>query len=131
MSAAANQAAAARRNLILSYGGVLVLVGLASVVLAGMQHWTALIPAILGGITLLVGVALRGVAATIGALVVAGVALVGTASAVPLLPAALSGGEGLANPAAVIARAATAIATGLFLGLLALAAMRARRAIGG
>jgi hypothetical protein len=118
------------RPLILTYGGMLLLIGAATVVLAGMDHWTALIPAILGGITLLLALVSRpgrgGIAATVGAVAVAAIALVGTVSAVPLLPAALSGGEGVGNAAAVIARAATAAASALFVALLAIAALRSR-----
>ncbi len=117
-------------GLALAYGAALLAVGAATAALGEVAHWTALIPAMLGGIVLLV--ALAGRFAMLGERVVGGaalalsvLALAGTLSALPLLPAALSGGEQVRNTAAVLARAATAMASLLYIA--AMAAMIARR----
>lgn len=112
-------------NLTAGYGVILVAIGIVGYFGAGMLHWTALIPAILGAIALLFSVGLLRrklpAAATIAGIVVALVALAGTAGAIPEVPAALAGDPAL-NSGAVLSRALTAIVSiGL---LLALAASR-------
>jgi hypothetical protein len=112
------------------YGAVLIAIGVATLALGEVAHWTALIPAIVGALVLLV--ALAGRRGLLGEGIVGGavlalsvLALTGTLSALPLLPAALSGGEGVRNVAAIIARSAMAAASLLYLG--AMAAMILRR----
>ncbi len=90
------------------FGAVLLVVGAAGYLLpAGPVHWTALIPAGLGVMALLVSLAGRWpVAAAVGGAVVAVIALAGGGSALAQLPALLAGEAG----AAVASRSATAIA---------------------
>jgi hypothetical protein len=111
------------------YGASLVAIGLASVVLAGIAHWTVWIPVILGGLVLAVWwiasqawIGTR--VAAFGALTVAGIALMGTLSALPILPDALAGEPSIANPAGVFARSATAIVSVAFVVTVALAILR-------
>ncbi len=96
-------------------GVALVVIGAAGWLLpAGSVHWTALIPAMLGALAL--GASAVGnawVAAGLGALVCA-VALMGGGSALPQVPALLSGEAG----AAIASRASTAA-----VAILALAGM--------
>jgi hypothetical protein len=102
-------------------GFVLLAIGLAGYLLpAGPVHWTALIPAGLGLLALLVSL-LRNpaVAAGIGA-VVCLLALFGGASALGQVPALLAGEAG----AAAASRAATAVAAVIGLAALALATRR-------
>jgi hypothetical protein len=112
-----------------AYGGVLVVVGLVSAIATGLAHWTALIPAILGAFALVAWVALRqrliapGVAVIV-ALLVAGIALMGTLSALPSLGAALMGSPDIGNPAGVIARATTAILSVAFVATLAVTILK-------
>lgn len=106
-----------------AYAAALLAIAGGTVAIAGLAHWTALIPAILGGLVLLVALGLRqrwlGRGLGLGlALMLAATALAGTLSALPRLPAALEGD--LANPEAVIARTLTALATLLVLPVLIL-----------
>jgi hypothetical protein len=96
------------------FGAVLLLVGVAGYFLpAPPVHWTALIPAGLGVVALLVSLAGRWpVVAAIGGALVAMVALAGGGSALVQLPALLTGEAG----AAVASRSATAAAAILALG---------------
>jgi hypothetical protein len=96
------------------FGAVLLLVGAAGYLLpAPPVHWTALIPAGLGVVALLVSLAGRWpVAAAVGGALVAMVALAGGGSALVQLPALLTGEAG----AAVASRSATAAAAILALG---------------
>jgi hypothetical protein len=121
-------------GLAVGYGVALLAIGAATIGLDEVAHWTALIPAMLGGLVLLV--ALCGRFRLLGDRVVGGavfllcvVALAGTLSALPVLQAALSGGDGVGNAAAVIARSATAAASILY--LVAMAALMARSWRGG
>jgi len=122
--------------LAFGYGGALLVIGAATVALGEVAHWTALIPAMLGVLVLLAavggrfgGLGERVVGGTV--LVLCVVALTGTLSALPLLPAALTGGDGVRNAAAVIARSATAAASVLYvvaMTVLILRRWRDRRA---
>ncbi|BDG72852.1 hypothetical protein [Roseomonas fluvialis] len=96
------------------FGAVLLVVGAAGYLLpAPPVHWTALIPAGLGVVALLVSLAGRWpVAAAIGGALVAVIALAGGGSALPQLPALLAGEAS----AAVASRSATAVAAILALG---------------
>ena len=96
------------------FGAVLLLVGVAGYFLpAPPVHWTALIPAGLGVVALLVSLAGRWpVVSAIGGALVAMVALAGGGSALVQLPALLSGEAG----AAVASRSATAAAAIMALG---------------
>jgi hypothetical protein len=96
------------------FGAVLLLVGAAGYLLpAPPVHWTALIPAGLGVVALLISLAGRWpVVAAVGGALVAMVALAGGGSALVQLPALLAGEAG----AAVASRSATAAAAILALG---------------
>lgn len=119
-----------------AYGVTLLVIGGATVALGQVVHWTALIPAMLSAIVLLA--ALGGLFAGLGERFVGGtvlalslLALSGTLSALPLLPAALTGGDGVRNAAAILARSATAAASLLYfvaMTALILRRLRARRA---
>ncbi len=122
--------------LAFSYGAALLAIGVATVALGEVAHWTALIPAMLGVLVLLA--AAGGRFGGWGERVVGGVvlglsavALMGTLSALPMLPAALAGGDGVRNAAAVFARSATAVASVLYvvgMAVLILRRLRDRRA---
>jgi hypothetical protein len=105
--------------------GLLLLVIGASgyLVPAGPAHWTALIPALLGGLALLASLVpdVR-VAAALGAAICAA-AVLGGGSALAQLPALLSGEAG----AAVASRATTALAAIAALGGIAYALASSRR----
>lgn len=98
-------------NALKSYGILMILVGVAGYLIGGMVHFTALIPAVLGLIAViaafsplkrsLTGIALIGI-------VIAALALFGSASALADIPAAWAGDPAL-NPVAVYARAITAV----------------------
>lgn len=110
--------------LALGYGAALLLIGVATVALGEVAHWTALIPAMLGAIVLLTAV--LGRFGLVGGRVVGWIvlalsvlALGGTLSALPVLPAALAGDEGVRNAAAVLARSATAVASLFYVGAMA------------
>ncbi|WP_203072397.1 hypothetical protein [Falsiroseomonas ponticola] len=108
-------------------GLLLLLIGIAGYALpAGPVHWTALIPAMLGGLAL-AAARLRHpyAAAGLGALVCL-IALMGGGSALPQLPAVLAGEAGPATAS----RAATALVALLTLAGLALALRRGRGADG-
>jgi hypothetical protein len=112
------------------YGVSLVIIALASVVFAGIAHWTVFIPAILGGFVLLAWLLTRSGmigsrVAAFAALLVAGIALMGTLSALPMLPDALAGASSIANPAGVFARSATAILSLAFVATTVLMILRA------
>lgn len=111
-------------GLALGYAAALLAIGAATVGLGEVAHWTALIPAMLGALVLLAASGGRfGLLAerVVGGIVLAlaAVALAGTLSALPLLPAALSGGDGVGNAAAVLARSATAAASLLYVAAMA------------
>jgi hypothetical protein len=111
------------RPLIYGYGSVLLLIGLATLALGGVEHWTAFIPLALGVIVVLAAIgARRGGMSDIAAAAIAAalgiLALAGTLSALPLLPQALLAPPESAQAPAVLARAATAGAT---LGAMVLA----------
>ena len=119
------------RPVIYFFGGALAVVGVATLVLGGVSHWTAFIPLALGLGLCLVGFMARvavyadatagWIAAAIGVL-----ALAGTLGAAPQLPYALAGSADVGNAGAVISRSATAFVS--VAGLLALgAAAYARR----
>ncbi|OAH18531.1 hypothetical protein [Methylorubrum populi] len=119
------------RPTVYYYGGALIVIGLVSVVLGGLPHWTVLIPAILGGLVCLAGFAARqgvlsDVAASACALTIALLALAGTATAVPVLPYALAGSSDVANAGAVVARSATALVSGGFVVTILLLWWRSR-----
>jgi len=105
-------------------------IGLGGYFLTGAASWTALIPAGIGLILLILGIVaarrenLRKHAMH-AALLVSLLALGGTASSLPKLPEALAG-EGL-RPAAVQARAATAVVSLAFLVLGIRSFIQARR----
>lgn len=108
-------------RIILAYGGVLTAIGAGTVAIAGLTHWTALIPAILGVVVMLIAAGLlsrvyRAKAAGILGLAVAVLALAGTLSAIPRLPEVMNGTAG--NPEAIVARAITAFASILFVAVL-------------
>lgn len=120
--------------LALGDGVALLAIGAATIGLGEVAHWTALIPAMLGALVLLV--ALAGRFRLLGGRVVGGafpalraLALAGTLSASPVLPAVLSRGDGVGNVAAVLARSATAAASLLYVA--AMAALIARNWRGG
>jgi len=105
-------------------GLLLLLIGIAGYTLpAGPVHWTALIPAMLGGVALAAS-RLRHpyAAAGLGALVCV-IALMGGGSALPQLPAVLAGEAGPATAS----RAATALVALLALAGLAHALIRGRK----
>lgn len=105
-------------------GVALLVIGASGYLLpAATVHWTALIPAALGGLALAASFARNAwVAAGLGALVCA-VALMGGGSALPQVPALLSGEAG----AAIASRASTALAAILALAAIAIALARGRR----
>jgi hypothetical protein len=110
-------------TLVAAYGAILIVIGLVGYFGAGMLHWTALIPAILGVVALLFAAGpLRRklpVGAVAAGVVVAALALFGTAGAIAELPAALAGDPAV-NAGAVLSRGATAIVSiGLLLALAA------------
>jgi hypothetical protein len=107
-------------------GVALLVIGAAGYLLpAGAVHWTALIPAALGLLALGASFARNAwVAAALGAVVCA-VALMGGGSALPQLPALLSGEAG----AAVASRAGTALAAILALAGMAWALAFGRRSV--
>jgi hypothetical protein len=107
-------------------GVALLAIGAAGYLLpAGTVHWTALIPAALGGLALAASLARNAwVAAGLG-LVVCLVALMGGGSALPQLPALLAGEAG----AAVASRAATALAAILAMAGMAWALAFGRRSV--
>jgi hypothetical protein len=111
------------------YGLTLIAIGLAGYGLGGFEHVTALIPAVLGilaaGAAWLLGA--RAVPLAIAALVIAGLALVGSGSALADLPQAVAGDPAV-NPLAVYARAATAVASLLLLVAVAAGWFRRRPA---
>ncbi len=105
-------------------GVALLVVGAAGYLLpAGVVHWTALIPAILGLLALAASLARNAFVAAALGVVVCAVALMGGGSALPQLPALL-GGE--AGPA-IASRAATALLAILALGGIAWALAFGRR----
>lgn len=109
-------------RLILTYGAVLTVIGAGTVAIAGLTHWTALIPAILGVVVMLIAAGLlsriyRAKVAGLLSLTVAALALTGTLSAIPRLPEVVNGTAG--NPEAIAARAITAFASILFVAVLA------------
>lgn len=110
---------------IAGYAVALAAVGLATVVLAGTGHWTAYIPLILAGAVSLVavGAGYGGVSATFAVILsfaIAGLALAGTASALPMAVGAIWGSPEISNATTIIARAATAVIS--IVGVLAVAA---------
>ncbi len=107
-------------------GVALLVIGAAGYLLpAGAVQWTALIPAALGLLALGASFARNAwVAAALGAVVCA-VALMGGGSALPQLPALLSGEAG----AAVASRAGTALAAILALAGMAWALAFGRRSV--
>jgi hypothetical protein len=107
------------------FGAVLLVIGALGYLLpAPPVHWTAMIPAMLGAAAFLLSLAARRPAlAAAGGAVVAGVALFGGASALPHLPAVVTGEVG----AAIAARAATALAAILALAGLIWAQLGTRR----
>jgi hypothetical protein len=112
------------RPVVYYYGGALFVVGLLSLTLGRFAHWTAAIPAVLGALVLGAGYGARqgfwsdGTAA-IAALVVAAIAIFGSATALPNLPSALAGSPQIANPAGTISRGVTAIVSLAAAGVLA------------
>ena len=106
-------------------GAALLAIGLAGYLLPeGPVHWTALIPAILGGIALLLPlVARQPVAAAVAGAVLCAVALMGGGSALPHLPALMAGEAS----AAIASRAATAMVAILALAGLGFAILRRGR----
>lgn len=115
--------------LALGYGGALLLIGVATVALGEVAHWTALIPAMLGALVLAAGLIgrfglLRG--RVVGAIVLAlsAIALGGTLSALPMLPAAWAGDGTVRNAAAVFARSATAVASLVYVAAMAAVILR-------
>ncbi len=119
-------------GLAFGYGSALALVGAATVAFGEVAHWTALIPAMLAALVLLA--ALCGRSGLLGGRVVGAIvlglsvlALAGTLSALPLLPAALAGGDAVRNAAAVFARSATAAASLAFVGAMAVLMLRHQR----
>jgi len=122
--------------LAFAYAVALLAIGAATMALGEVAHWTALIPAMLGAIVLLaaVGGRLGGLGErAVGGIVLALsiLALSGTLSALPLLPAVLTGDDGVRNAAAVLARSVTAAASLLYVAAmtaLIVRRVRARRA---
>ncbi len=114
-------------------GRVLLIAGLALIVIGaagyllpeGRVHWTALIPAILGVLAVLLSRAVAWpMVALVGGVLLCGVALMGGGSALPQLPAVLTGEAS----AATTSRAMTAVvAIGTLIGL-ARARIGAKRA---
>ena len=98
-------------NALKSYGILMIIIGVAGYVIGGAVHYTAFIPALLGLIALIAafsplkrsatGIALVGI-------VIAALALFGSASALADIPAAW-GGDPAINPVAVYARSITAV----------------------
>jgi hypothetical protein len=118
--------------LAFSYGAALLAIGVATVALGEVAHWTALIPAMMGVLVLLVAAGGRfgGLGERIvggAVLALSAVALMGTLSALPMLPAALTGGDGVRNAAAVFARSATAVASVLYVVAMAVLIVRRLR----
>ncbi|MCU0732798.1 MAG: hypothetical protein MUE84_14585 [Hyphomonas sp.] len=129
MSATAARSPLPIQSVLMAYGASLVVIAAASVIFAGIAHWTVFIPAILGLFVLVAWLAARSRiigtrVAAFSSLCVAGIALMGTLSALPVLPDALSGAASVANPAGVYARSATAIASIAFVVVVSLAILR-------
>jgi hypothetical protein len=112
------------------FGLALIAVGVAGFVATGSEHFTALIPAGLGGVLALLGAlsfkdALRKhtmhAAALVGVLGFAGCVM-----GVPKLITYLSGGE-VARPAAAISQSVTALLCLVFVGLCVNSFVQARR----
>lgn len=102
------------RPIVYYYGGALLIVGLLSLTLGGFAHWTAAIPAVLGALVLGAGYGARqgfwsDANGALGALLIAAIAIFGSATALPNLASALAGSPQIANPAGTISRGATAI----------------------
>jgi hypothetical protein len=111
------------RPIVYYYGGALLVVGLLSLTLGGFAHWTAAIPAVLGALVLGAGYGARqgfwsDGTATLVALGLAGIAIMGSITALPNLTSALAGSPLIANPAGTISRGATAIVSLAAAGLL-------------
>jgi hypothetical protein len=119
--------------LAFSYGAALLAIGVATVALGEVAHWTALIPAMMGVLVLLVAAGGRfgGLGERIvggAVLALSAVALMGTLSALPMLPAALTGGDGVRNAAAVFARSAASVLYVVAMAVLIVRRLRDRRA---
>lgn len=109
--------AARTRTAVRVFGATMIAIGAASYLLPAAPHWTALIPAIIGVVALAASLPRWPALAQAGvAVVLAGIALFGSASALPQLPALLAETGMVGNPAAVAARSAAAVCS---LGLLA------------
>jgi hypothetical protein len=102
-----------------TFGLAMACIGLAAYTLASPAHWTALIPAAIGALAVAATLSARAPLMTASiAAVLAAVALFGSAGALQHLPALLSPSETVANPAAVAARSASAVASVLLLAAL-------------
>ncbi|WP_291297031.1 hypothetical protein [Elioraea sp.] len=105
------------------FGATMIAIGAVSYLLPASPHWTALIPAIIGGIAIAASLPRwPAMAHAAIAVVLAGIALFGSGSALPQLPALLAEGGTVGNPAAVAARSAAAVVSLLL--LLSLAVIR-------
>lgn len=115
------------RQSVLVYGGLMLAIGIIGYLATGLEHWTALIPAVLGALAIVVAFLRRGapVVQGLAGLAIAAVALVGTAGALAQLPGALAGDAAL-NTAAVYARAATAVASMVLIAAVIVAWWRRR-----
>jgi hypothetical protein len=95
------------------YGGALVIVGVVAYITAAMASVTALIPAFLGAIVLVLGLVARGSAGAapwlvVAAVVVAVLAILGSFRGIPAF-AALLGGQDVERPVAAVAQAAAVV----------------------
>jgi hypothetical protein len=102
------------------FAATMIAIGAVSYLLPAAPHWTALIPAIIGAIALATTLPRWPALAHAGiAVVLAAIALFGSASALPQFPALLADSSTLANPAAIAARSAAAMCSLLLLAALA------------
>jgi len=116
MNTSMNDSARGLGRVLLIMGALLIVIGAAGYLLPeGRVHWTALIPAILGVLAVILSRAVAWpMVALVGGVLLCGVALMGGGSALPQLPGVLSGEAS----AATTSRAATAlVAIGALLGL--------------
>jgi len=110
-------------RVLLAMGVLLIVIGVSGYFLPeGRVHWTALIPAILGVLALVLSRVKSWPVAVIGGMVLCAIALMGGGSALPQLPVVLMGEAG----AALASRASTALVAILALIGLALVWLRTK-----